>query len=69
LKTFTWNGAYLTFDDEFRGSPETGKLADLVILEADLLSVDPEELLTMRERVLATIVGGRVVYRRADFSI
>jgi predicted amidohydrolase YtcJ len=68
LKTFTSNGAYLTFDDDVRGSLEPGKLADLVILDGDLLRMDPEDLLSMKDRVLLTMVGGRIVYRRPDFS-
>lgn len=38
LKTFTINGAYLTHDEDVRGSLAAGKYADLVILDADLLS-------------------------------
>ncbi|MDH3270540.1 MAG: amidohydrolase family protein, partial [Gemmatimonadota bacterium] len=62
LKTYTINGAYLTYDDEVRGSLEAGKLADLVILDADLLNVTDQELLSMGERVMVTLVGGRVEY-------
>jgi predicted amidohydrolase YtcJ len=69
LKTFTINGAYLTFDDDIRGSLETGKLADLVVLDADLMNVEPEELLTMSDNVLLTMVGGKVVYRKPGFEL
>ena len=55
LKTFTLNGAYLTYDEGIRGSLEPGKLADLVILDADPATVRDEELLTMRSRVLVTM--------------
>jgi predicted amidohydrolase YtcJ len=64
LKTYTINGAYLTYDDDVRGSLEPGKLADLVVLDADLLSLADEELLSMGDRVMLTMVGGRVEYRR-----
>ncbi len=63
LKTFTINGAYLTYDEGQRGSVEVGKLADLVILDADLLEASEEEILDMSSRVLLTMVGGEVVYR------
>lgn len=69
LKTFTINGAYLTFDDDLRGSLEAGKLADLVVLDADLTNVEPESLLTMSENVLLTMVGGEIVYRKPGFSL
>ena len=64
LKTFTINGAYLTYDDDVRGSLTVGKYADLAILDADLMSVSDEELLEMGNRVLLTMVGGRVVFER-----
>jgi predicted amidohydrolase YtcJ len=64
LKTFTINGAFLTYDDEVRGSLEAGKLADFVILDADLPNVPPEELLGMSARVLMTVVGGEVVFEK-----
>jgi predicted amidohydrolase YtcJ len=69
LKTFTLNGAYLTFDEDIRGSLEAGKLADLVILDADLANVEPEALLTMSERVLLTMVGGKIMYQKAGFEL
>jgi len=69
LKTFTLNGAYLTFDDDIRGSLEPGKLADLVVLDADLMNVEPEALLTMSDNVLLTMVGGKIVYRKPGFEL
>ena len=64
LKTFTINGAYLTHDDDVRGSLTVGKYADLAILDADLIDVSDAELLEMGSRVLLTMVGGRVVFER-----
>ena len=69
LKTFTINGAYLTFDDDIRGSLEAGKLADLVVLDADLVNVEPEALLTMSDNVLLTMVGGKTAYRKPGFEL
>ena len=69
LKTFTQNGAYLTFDDDIRGSLETGKLADLVILDSDLMNAPPEALLTMSDNVLLTMVGGKTAYRKTGFEL
>lgn len=65
LRSYTWNGAWLTHDDEERGSLEVGKLADLVVLDLeslDALEQDPELAFTMRDRVLATLVAGEVVH-------
>lgn len=68
LRTYTVNGAYLTYEEGIRGSLETGKLADMVVVDADLLNVPDDELLTMGDRVLMTVVGGRVEYRRDGFE-
>ena len=69
LKTFTINGAYLTYDDGIRGSLEAGKLADLVIVDADLLQVSAEELLGMGSKVLLTMMGGQITYRKPGFDV
>jgi predicted amidohydrolase YtcJ len=69
LKTFTINGAYLTYDDDVRGTLEAGKLADLVIVDADLLEASDDELLTMGSKVLLTMVGGEVTYQKAEFDL
>ncbi|MCZ6498873.1 MAG: amidohydrolase [Gammaproteobacteria bacterium] len=68
LACFTIDGAFLTYDDDVRGSIEPGKYADLVILEGELMSASEDELLGMADNILLTLVGGRAVYRRDDFS-
>ena len=63
LRSYTLNGAYLTHDDDERGSLEPGKKADLVVLDLpslDRLEEDPELLFSMRGRIAATLVEGRV---------
>jgi predicted amidohydrolase YtcJ len=62
LKMWTINNAYATFEDNLKGSIEPGKLADLTILSADLLSVPEEHIPEIK--VTMTIAGGRVVYER-----
>jgi hypothetical protein len=64
LKTFTINGAYLTYDDEVRGSITPGKYADLAVVDADLPNATADEILEMGSRVRMTMVGGVEVYRR-----
>lgn len=64
MRVFTANGAFLTYDERERGSLEVGKLADLVVLDADLPNVPDDELPRMSSRILLTLVGGRVVYQK-----
>ena len=62
IRAYTINGAYARFADSTTGSVEVGKLADLVLLDRDLLAVPAHEI--ARTKVKATILGGRVVYPR-----
>ena len=62
LQVATINNAYLTFDERIKGSIESGKVADLVVLPENILTC-PEPLIERME-VVMTMVGGKVVYRR-----
>jgi predicted amidohydrolase YtcJ len=62
LQVETINNAYLTFEERIKGSIESGKLADLVVLPEDILTC-PEKNIE-RMRVSMTMVGGKFVYRR-----
>jgi hypothetical protein len=59
LRVFTMGGAWMTFEEKMKASIETGKLADLVVLGEDILSVDPDRIPEIP--VLATFVGGKMV--------
>ena len=54
-----WN-AYAAFEEKDKGSIAVGKLADIVILDRDILRCNP--LLMPQTKVIATIVGGKTVY-------
>jgi predicted amidohydrolase YtcJ len=62
LRTMTLDAAYGSFAESEKGSIEAGKLADLVVLSQDILSV-PEDRILATE-VLATIVDGQVLYEK-----
>jgi hypothetical protein len=62
LRASTINNAYVTFEESTKGSIEPGKLADLVVLPEDILTVPEKRIEQMQ--VELTMVGGRVVYRR-----
>jgi predicted amidohydrolase YtcJ len=62
LKMFTIWPAFASFEENDKGSTETGKLADFTVLSADIMKIpEPEILKTQNEM---TIVGGEVVYQR-----
>ncbi|SFE50222.1 amidohydrolase [Alteribacillus iranensis] len=56
IEQYTINGAYASFEEDWKGSIESGKVADLIILDKPILDVPPEELLEMS--VEATMIGG-----------
>lgn len=69
LRSYTTHGAYLTYDDETRGTLEAGKLADLVVLDlADIrdLEREPELCFGMSDRVVMTLVGGKIRYQKEE---
>ena len=62
IRGYTRNGAYITFEEDIKGTLEPGKLADMIVLSDDLLTIDPERILDVV--VEKTIVAGRVVFER-----
>ncbi|MBI4637641.1 MAG: amidohydrolase [Candidatus Rokubacteria bacterium] len=63
LRAATIEGAYLTFEEEEKGSLEVGKLADLVVLSDDPLTVEETRIKDIVAEL--TIVGGRIVHERS----
>ena len=60
IRLYTINNAYLTHEEDRKGSLEVGKLGDLIIVDRDPLTCSLRDFLDIT--VLKTIVGGRVVY-------
>jgi hypothetical protein len=60
LRAYTQGSAHANFMDDRLGTLEVGKVADITVLDHDLLDATPEEVL--RTRVLYTIVDGRLVH-------
>jgi predicted amidohydrolase YtcJ len=61
LLSITLWPAYAAFMENESGSLTIGKYADFVVLDRDIMTVAPEEVLGTR--VLMTVLGGRAVYR------
>ncbi len=64
LKALTADAAYEYFEETEKGTLEIGKLADLVILDANPIKVSPNAIKSIQ--VLETIKAGKVVYKRGD---
>jgi hypothetical protein len=64
LKHYTQDGAYASFDEKIRGTLTPGKLADLVVLSKDILTIPPAEIL--KTEVLLTVMGGRDTFRNKE---
>jgi predicted amidohydrolase YtcJ len=64
LESYTINGAYAAFEEDIKGSLTPGKLADIAVLSKDILTIPEDDIPTAE--VVYTIVGGRVVYRKAN---
>jgi predicted amidohydrolase YtcJ len=62
LRIATVNNAYLTFEEDVKGSIEAGKLADFVVLDKDIMTVPEDEIGSILP--LATYVGGRKVFSK-----
>lgn len=67
LISYTKGNAYAAFEDHLKGSIQVGKLADIVILDKNLLDCTNEDILTTN--VLYTIVHGKVKYEGTPLKI
>ena len=62
LRTYTVNGTWITREEKIKGSIESGKVADLVVLDRDYFSVTEEEIKDIQ--VEKTMVGGKFVWEK-----
>jgi predicted amidohydrolase YtcJ len=66
LRSLTLWGAYAAFEENLKGSIMKGKLADMVVLDENLMTAPEETLHSIQ--VLMTLVGGKVVYEKTGVS-
>ena len=66
VRAFTIDAAWAAGQEKERGSIEKGKLADLTILGADIMKIEPGEI--PGTEIIATILAGRIEYRAEGAS-
>jgi hypothetical protein len=68
LKAYTWGSAYASFEETIKGTLTAGKLADITVLDTNLLRTQPSDWIDARGNVkvktLYTIVGGKIIYQQ-----
>jgi predicted amidohydrolase YtcJ len=62
IKAYTLDAAYASFEEDIKGSIEVGKLADMVVLSDDILTIDPIKIWDVK--VEMTIFDGEIIYTR-----
>lgn len=60
LKSYTLDGAYAEFEEDFKGSIEVGKAADFTVYDKDIMEIPENEIL--KAKVKMTVVGGKIVF-------
>jgi predicted amidohydrolase YtcJ len=66
LELYTKGGAWFSSEQGKKGDIKVGMLADLAVLDQDYFTVDEESIKSIES--ILTIVGGRIVYAKDDFS-
>jgi hypothetical protein len=61
IRLYTTHSSFAGFEEASKGSLETGKLADLIVLSDDPFEIPVDALKDMQVDV--TIVGGRIVHQ------
>lgn len=64
IRFYTINNAYIMLEEDKKGSLENGKLADLIVVDRDLLTCPLEDI--PQTKVLRTYLGGKLVYEAKD---
>lgn len=59
---YTMAPAYASFQEDLKGSITPGKVADIVVLSDDILTIPPEQI--EDTEVICTIVNGKVVFEK-----
>lgn len=60
IRAYSIDGAYAAWEEDIKGTVEAGKLADLVVVDRDPLSIDQEGLKNVK--TVMTVIDGEIVY-------
>lgn len=63
---FTKNAAYCTNEEKLKGTLETGKLGDFIVLDRDIFHTEPSDIHNIR--ILKTVLGGKEVFPCGECS-
>ena len=60
LRSYTTHNAFAGFEEDLKGTLSPGKLADITVMDQDILTIHEDEI--PKTRVVYTIVGGKVEF-------
>lgn len=66
IRAYTLGAAFAGRREKTEGSLEAGKLADFILLDQDLLKIEPSQI--DKTEVLFTVVGGKIVYQSPKWN-
>ena len=61
LRSFTIDAAHAAFEEDLKGSLVSGKLADFIVIDRDVMTCPARAIADAR--VLRTVIGGETVFR------
>lgn len=64
LKSYTLDGAYAEFDEDFKGSIEVGKVADFTVFDQNIMTIPEIDILDSQPTM--TVVGGTIIYQAGE---
>lgn len=60
IRCATYHAAYAAYEENIKGSIEVGKLADVIVLNDDILKINPKDINKLTVRM--TMIDGEIVY-------
>jgi len=67
IDAYTYESAYASFDENEKGRLKAGYFADFIVLDEDIFTCSPQRIKDID--VLATVAGGKVVYKKEQDNV